>query len=153
MEVAWTFVWALRFILHSAKPSGNEGSRQQQSLQFSSFEREITLFLAPLEFSTKKSTHILKTCTNLKFKYIRIHTEVQCLQCENLHTVILYIVNNDVTLDYTINSDIYFHCWSFSPLTFTRAKFIKTNFKFMWIYRPWQIPVAFPQTSPGFPFY
>lgn len=144
--------WALCFILHSAKPSGNEGSRQQQSLQFSSFEREITLFLAPIEFSTKKKHTHFKNMYKFKSTF-RIHTEVQCLQYENLHTVILYIVNNDVTLDYTINSDIYFHCWSFSPLTFTRAKFIKTNFKFMWIYRPWQIPVAFPQTSPGFPFY
>lgn len=145
------FCWALSFILHSAKPSGNEGSRQQQSLQFSSFEREITLFLAPLEFSTKKSTHILKTCTNSKFKYIQNTYRGSVLTVWiSAHS---YIVNNDVTLDYTINSDIYFHCWSFSPLTFTRAKFIKTNFKFMWIYRPWQIPVAFPQTSPGFPFY
>lgn len=62
--------WALCFILHSAKPSGNEGSRQQQSLQFSSFEREITLFLAPLEFSTKKKHTHFKNM--YKFK-IQVH--------------------------------------------------------------------------------
>lgn len=151
--MAWTLVWALRFILHSAKPSGNEGSRQQQSLQFSSFEREITLFLAPIEFSTKKKHTHFKNM--YKFK-IQVHSEyIQRFSAYSMKicTVILYIVNNDITLDNTINSDIYFHCWSFSPLTFNPAKFIKTNFKLMWIYRPWQIPVAFPQTSPGFPFY